>query len=551
MKLVLTKCLTIVVLVVLLTAISSIGYATDSEAWICSNCENAAMGNFCSNCGSPKPSPLPNEWICSNCGHSATGNFCSNCGTAFTSKSIESTAESIHIDFENEVDFEAALNRGEMMIGKVVCFKVRSVQPNSVVGFNLWAGEHLNFVSSRPVEVKEGDILVVKISDVRSALRSWLLSYIILEKITGESEIALNQTNDGQSPVVYLNDNSPASISTTTPLATSITSTPVTMETSAPIITPEQTSIPDPVETPKPIVDPTNTTSPMQARTETPTQVATGKQKTETKEDLTSIPTGKPIENWLAEYGYDISEAIIIPADVLYEYGSAYIGKTVVTAIVVEEKEASSLKANTANNDTYSFSVVANFSDKGEISSVKEESTVILVGVVDKMNPISFLGANKTVTLNYCHIVTKGITVIEIEATHDDHIQNAKAKATTEEQRVSDRLAQQKQEYIDSCEKVNYSDVERNPRQYKKKLIQITGTVIQVKEGWFGSVTLRVKQYDGNVWYVTYNRTDDSESRILEGDLLTFYGECTGVESYTTILRSTVTIPAMEAKYYK
>ena len=64
-------------------------------------------------------------------------------------------------------------------------------------------------------------------------------------------------------------------------------------------------------------------------------------------------------------------------------------------------------------------------------------------------------------------------------------------------------------------------------------------------------MTLRVKQKDGNIWYVTYKRAGDDEPRILENDKLDIYGECTGVESYRTVLNKTVTIPAMDAKYYE
>jgi len=43
--------------------------------WTCS-CGTVNTGNFCSNCGSPKPA---DSWVCS-CGTANTGKFCSNCG---------------------------------------------------------------------------------------------------------------------------------------------------------------------------------------------------------------------------------------------------------------------------------------------------------------------------------------------------------------------------------------------------------------------------------------------------------------------------------------
>ena len=50
--------------------------APQPGGWTCS-CGAVNSGNFCSNCGSPKPSA---DWICS-CGTKNSGKFCSNCGS--------------------------------------------------------------------------------------------------------------------------------------------------------------------------------------------------------------------------------------------------------------------------------------------------------------------------------------------------------------------------------------------------------------------------------------------------------------------------------------
>lgn len=103
-------------------------------------------------------------------------------------------------------------------------------------------------------------------------------------------------------------------------------------------------------------------------------------------------------------------------------------------------------------------------------------------------------------------------------------------------------------EYIAECEDLSYSGISRNPDDYKGKKAVISGTVIQVQEGFLDSVTLRV-QTDYGIWYVTYTRAE-GESRILENDSITCYGECRGVETYTAVLGNTVTIPRMDMKYY-
>ena len=49
-----------------------------SAEWECPNCGSVQAGNFCSNCGTARPS---GEWECTNCGTINNGNFCTNCGT--------------------------------------------------------------------------------------------------------------------------------------------------------------------------------------------------------------------------------------------------------------------------------------------------------------------------------------------------------------------------------------------------------------------------------------------------------------------------------------
>lgn len=53
--------------------------------------------------------------------------------------------------------------------------------------------------------------------------------------------------------------------------------------------------------------------------------------------------------------------------------------------------------------------------------------------------------------------------------------------------------------------------------------------------------------YDDTV-YVTYT-TKDSDSRVLEDDIITMYGELDGIETYTSVLGSSVSIPKFNAKY--
>ena len=106
-------------------------------------------------------------------------------------------------------------------------------------------------------------------------------------------------------------------------------------------------------------------------------------------------------------------------------------------------------------------------------------------------------------------------------------------------------------EYIDSCEYVAYSDIARNPDQYQSRHVTFNGTVVQVSEGSGNSVVYRIATagaYD-DVIYVTYTRKE-GESRILEDDFITIYGDCDGVTSYESVLGGTITIPSVKMKYF-
>ena len=55
------------------------------------------------------------------------------------------TAEEVPIDYGNAESFEAALNAGENLEGKVVQFVVKEYHPESQLGYDIWAGEqHYN-----------------------------------------------------------------------------------------------------------------------------------------------------------------------------------------------------------------------------------------------------------------------------------------------------------------------------------------------------------------------------------------------------------------------
>ncbi|MCR5369276.1 MAG: signal peptidase I [Clostridium sp.] len=58
---------------VVLLSVACVAFA---EEWTCSRCGRTNDGNFCPNCGAPKPE----IWVCLSCEKVNTGHYCENCG---------------------------------------------------------------------------------------------------------------------------------------------------------------------------------------------------------------------------------------------------------------------------------------------------------------------------------------------------------------------------------------------------------------------------------------------------------------------------------------
>lgn len=74
-------------------------------------------------------------------------------------------------------EFEKALNNGDDVEGMTVEVEVFKLEPDSAFGYNIQAGDHLNFVSAVNPKVKEGDTIVLKVEKVASMFGSFIITY--------------------------------------------------------------------------------------------------------------------------------------------------------------------------------------------------------------------------------------------------------------------------------------------------------------------------------------------------------------------------------------
>ena len=69
------------------------------------------------------------------------------------------------------------------LTGKTVTITPIDYKPNSAYGYNLWAGEHLNFVSNTAPSISVGDTVTVRVTKVRKGVgaQSFIINYELVE----------------------------------------------------------------------------------------------------------------------------------------------------------------------------------------------------------------------------------------------------------------------------------------------------------------------------------------------------------------------------------
>lgn len=116
-------------------------------------------------------------------------------------------------------------------------------------------------------------------------------------------------------------------------------------------------------------------------------------------------------------------------------------------------------------------------------------------------------------------------------------------------------------EFKESCTVIDFDTLARNPDKYKNNNYVFTGEVIQVSEGWFENVSLRInitkKEYEyiddvlyTDTIYATI-KIPEGEDNILEGDIITFWGVCEGEYTYESVIGKNVTLPKISIEYYE
>lgn len=135
---------------------------------------------------------------------------------------------------------------------------------------------------------------------------------------------------------------------------------------------------------------------------------------------------------------------------------------------------------------------------------------------------------------------------------------STQSKGSAASKLVVDELTT-KANYIEKCETIDYKTLARNPDNYKGKTYKFSGKVFNVNEpGLFSGesiilVNVTCTNEDFSLWEDTISMTiviPKGANRIIEDDIIEFYGECKGLKTYTTVLGANISVPEIEVKYY-
>lgn len=111
-------------------------------------------------------------------------------------------------------------------------------------------------------------------------------------------------------------------------------------------------------------------------------------------------------------------------------------------------------------------------------------------------------------------------------------------------------------EYKNNCQSIDYKTLARNPDKYNGNDYVFTGKVIQTQESTKSdTVELRINiTQDEYSWSDTIYATVEipkGNNRILDDDVIKFWGRCAGLHSYTGALGSNVSLPQIDIRYFE
>jgi flagellar motor protein MotB len=147
----------------------------------------------------------------------------------------------------------------------------------------------------------------------------------------------------------------------------------------------------------------------------------------------------------------------------------------------------------------------------------------------------------------------------EIAQKAKEEEEKTKLKAEQKKKEAAEKVIREAEEKVQYNTGITFNQLARNPSDYKEKKVKFYGRVIQVIEGGeSGSeVNLRVavkRSKSGNYFddvILVYYSESIVKSRILEDDMITFYGVSKGLHTYESTMGGNITVPLVQVDKIK
>ena len=231
--------------------------------------------------------------------------------------------------------------------------------------------------------------------------------------------------------------------------------------------------------------------------------------------------------------------------------------RTVNVATLEPEKES-----------TITISYTDRYTGKPVTAPLKVKCTTTLSGITAEYSGDTLAGTSLdtdndgiTVTASYSDGSTQAVTgwtvksAVELKAGETSTVEIDYEGKSCQLQVKCTSLT--KEQYKASCQSIPYDDIARNPDKNEGAHVKYYGRVAQVTTDPYGlgMVDLRVYitnkdgygYYDDQIW-VEYLLPSNAP-KILEDDMITFYGTYEGITSYQALFGNTITVPKVNATY--
>lgn len=169
-------------------------------------------------------------------------------------------------------------------------------------------------------------------------------------------------------------------------------------------------------------------------------------------------------------------------------------------------------------------------------------------------HPTNISGRKRLTVILLCIISSFTLLAVDISDANDENTTSVTSttenKTTSPEAESTTSVA----DFKETCTKIEYEKLARNPNKFKNENLYFKGEVIQCGKSfgtkYYARVNVTLNSYGlyEDTIYVTFN-IDDGQDKILEGDIVKLYGICQGEESYTSIFGEQITIPSLDALY--